>query len=98
VVGGKHITPLARAQAAPTTFIMLGMDVRYGKGMVMPGTLPQGPRRQPLPWGSTSATAPTCHGPPHFFDDGSPAGWQLVMGDFAADTSATEARRTRRIR
>ena len=94
MVGGKHITPLARAQAAPTTFIMLGMDVCYGKGMARR----QGPRKQPLAQSSASATAPTCHGPPHFFDDGSPAGWQLVMGDFVADTSATEARRTRRIR
>ena len=73
------------------TFLMPGVDIRYGKAAAATPT--QGPRRQAQPWGTTSATALPRDGPPYFFEDGYPAGWKMVMGDLPADTGADEARR-----
>ena len=98
VAGGMHVTPLVRAQSGPATFIMPGVDIRYGKSLATPATPPEPPRREPLPWGITSGTAPTRHGPPTYFEDVFPFGWKLIMGDLPADTTATEARRMRRMR
>ena len=85
------VTPLTRAPAARTTFLMPGVEIRYGKAAAATPT--QGARRQSQPWGTTSATALARDGPPFFFEDGFPAGWKMVMGDLPADTDANEARR-----
>ena len=87
---GQPVTPLVRA-AAPTAFILPGVDIRYGKAQ--PVTQPAAPRRTALPWGVTSATALPRDGLPYFFENGHPAGWKLVMGDLPLNTDATEARR-----
>ncbi len=84
------VTPLMRAAPPTTVFLMPGVDIRYGPRR--PSTSTQTTRRAAQAYGTMSATALARHGPPFYFEDGWPAGWKLVMGDLAADITATEAR------
>jgi hypothetical protein len=69
---------------------LAGGDIadRGGKG----SATPPGPVRMAGDWGTTSDTAPTRHGPPHFFRDGRPPGWNICMGDILAHANVTMVR------
>jgi hypothetical protein len=48
--------------------------------------------RQPLAYGTTSATSLTRHGLPHNFEDSPTPGWKFVMGDLPPGTTRDEVR------
>ena len=88
-VGTSMVTPLMRAVAPSSVFLMPGVDIRYGPRR--PSTPTQTTRRVAQAYGTTSDTALARDGPPFYFENGFPAGWKLVMGDLARDIAATQA-------
>jgi hypothetical protein len=94
VASGGTPTPLAPAAPQPRSTWIAPQTVARGgwhaSGSAWAGndTPPQGPGM----WGTTSATALTRSGAPHYWEPGRPAGWKMIMGDLPANVTSDMVR------